>query len=310
MRARRGGVLICVLAVVLTSLGGLAQPRSVDAAGESGASSRVVGRGDIVTSIIGWRTSSLRRTGAAARHRCRWVTLHDAQLEWLASVSAASVDLGGPNPVLDALRGHLGDGDLPDGDVAVRYCGTEVTDVRFTARSAPRGTTELLHRRMITRLPVPEPRWSPPPHVDVPLHQPLFVSIPAGGWRRVHSSITVDGTTAEVRAEPVALRVVSGEPGATALHCDGPGRPFDPRDSASVSAQATRRGACTFSYRSPSPRDAAGRPAPWIGTVTVLWRAEWRTDGGEWLPLGTIPRTRLFDRSAREVPIAIEHWPR
>lgn len=271
--------------------------------GGSGASSRVVGRGDILTSIIGWR---VRRAGSHRRAvaRCRWITLRDAQIEWLVAVSAGAAALDGPHPVLEAVHDHLDDGQLPDGDVQVRVCGAEVLDVRFVARSGPLPTVELLHRQMITRIPPPEPTWSPPAGTSVPLHQPVFVSIAESGWREIHSTVTVDGVTAEVRADPVGLRVISGDPVGRTTLCAGPGAGFDPSSTLGPRSQALRDGACTFDYASTSGLD--GRPSTWIGTVTVLWRARWRTTAGEWTELGTIPRTRLFDRTTREVRSTIE----
>ncbi len=280
----------------------------VAAAGEeSGASSRVVGRGDILTSIIGWTARRRGGTGGGGSAPvCRWRTLRDAQIEWLAAVSAQSAALGGPHPVLDSVREHLAADDLPDGDLQVQTCGAEVRAVRFVPRPEPAGTVELLARRMITRLPVPDPVFSPPAGVRVPLHQPVFASIRPSEWQEVHNTLQADGVTAEVRAVPVAMRVISGDPDGRMFPCAGPARPFDPTSSTSVREQAASPDACSFAYRHLPPEGVDGRPGAWIGTVTVLWRAEWRTGDGPWAPLGTIPRTRLFDRTPREVRTSIE----
>lgn len=305
-------VVASVLAVLLTPLGAagiaLLDPPPAAAAGdESGASSRVVGRGDILTSIIGWTG---RRRGSSGRGGstpvCRWRTLRDAQIEWLAAVSAQSAALGGPHPVLDSVREHLEAEDLPDGDLQVQTCGTEVSAVRFVPRLEPAGTLELLARRMITRLPVPDPVFSPPAGVRVPLHQPVFASIRPADWQEVHNTLQADGITAQVRAVPVGMRVISGDPGGAMFPCTGPARPFDPASTMTVRAQAALPESCAFAYRHLPPHAGDGRPGAWVGTVTVLWRAEWRADDGPWAPLGTIPRTRLFDRAPREVLTSIE----
>ena len=166
---------------------------------------------------------------------------------------------------------------------------------------------------MITRLPDPRPRLSPPEAAAVPLGHPVFVSIPAEDWQEVSGTIEVDGTAAAVRATPVELRVISGDPAGGSTSCDGPGRPFDPRSSdapappgpdlpgPAPSATRARTHQCGHSTRSP-----AARPSRWIGAVTVVWAAEWRVGGGPWRSLGLIPRTRLTDRIAREVTTAIE----
>jgi hypothetical protein len=305
----RRAALVVVAALLVTPAGATAlavlDATPVAAAEESGASSRVVGRGDILTSIIGW---GRRRggSGGGVAPACRWTTARDAQIEWLVAVSAHLGAHGGPHRVLDSVRDHLVAEELPDGDLQVRICGNEVHGLRFVPRAEPAGTIELLARRMITRLPVPEPRFTPPPSAAVPLHQPVFVSIDPADWREVHNTLHADGVTAEVRAVPVGLRVISGEPAGRLTTCVGPAAPFDPSSILPVRAQAELGQTCAFSYRRAPRADAQGRPGAWIGTVTVLWRAEWRTGDGPWAPLGTIPRTRLFDRTPRELLSSIE----
>jgi len=285
---------------------------TVAAASDGGASSRVVGRGDIVTTIIGWRLGARVPARRGVAPRCRWVTMTDAQIEWLAAASSRRVLADGAHPVLDAVRAHLALGTLPDGDLQARVCRGTAVDLRFVpAADSPgiEGTVRRLHRQMITRLPVPDPTWNPPPEVAVPLGQPVFVAIPERGWRPVEASLSVDGVTATVRARPVGMRVMSGDPTGQPVICDGPGTPFAPRSRVPASVQASAPGACVVRYRtaSASPRQADDdRPAAWVGTVTVLWEAEWRSGDGGWISLGVIPRTRLFDRRAREVLSTIE----
>jgi hypothetical protein len=309
-RAPVTAVAVAVCALTTLALAGPAAPAAL-AGGESGASSRVVGRGDIVTSIIGWRLGPVATRPSGRPTRCRWVTLTDVQIEWLAALSAGSAGEGGPHPVLDSVRHHLGGDELPDGDLRAQVCAGAAVDLQFVPRASAPVTVEMLKRRMITRLPTPEPVWSPPTGVAVPVHQPVFVSIARQGWRTIENTITVDGITAEVRARPTAVRVISGEPSTTTTHCSGPGRPFDPSSSEPVRVQAAHPDACVISYRTPTAGPSGRSSAPsWIGTVTVLWDAEWRSgaagsDEG-WTPLGTIPRTRLFDRPVRELFTSIE----
>lgn len=305
---RRIATALLGVVALLATLLAVAEPAHAASDSGSGASSRVVGRGDIVTSIIGWRlgSSANRRSGRPVR--CRWVTLQDVQIEWLAAASASWIGSDGVHPVLDTVRAHLGGDELPDGDLQARVCDRVAVDLRFVPRTEPADAVEVLHRRMITRLPVPDPVWSPTAEVAVPVHQPIFASIPTDQWVPVTSTITVDGLSAQVRATPVSVRVISGDPTQPGVApCPGPGRPFDPADATSVRAQAQRDDTCALTYRSTT---ATG----WIGTVTVLWHAEWRVvgDGGDggWASLGTIPRTRLFARTVREVHTAIESTDR
>jgi hypothetical protein len=169
----------------------------------------------------------------------------------------------------------------------------------------------MLERQMITHLPAPRPVLSPPESAVVPVHQPVFVSMPDEQWRPLAGSITYAGVTAEVRAVPVSVRLFSGDPAAEFVTCDGPGRPFRP-GGPTVRSQAAHPDACVMTYRSASagaPGAPARRPGGWLGTVTVLWSAQWRSDGGEWNDLGLIPRTRLISRGVRELDTALE-WGR
>ena len=286
---------------------------TVGAAGDGGASTRVVGRGDIVTSILGWSVRRSRpSTGAAPR--CAWRTLTDAQLEWLVSVAAQAAGLGLSTPLLDPLRPLLADAELPDGDLQGYVCGVDTYELRFVPSTAARSVQQVLYRQMITRLPAPEPILSPPAAAVVPVGQPVFVSIAPDRWQPIEGTLTHEGLTAQVRAVPVGLRVITGDPASTPAVCHGPGSPFRAALPASPAAQARHPDACVVVYRSASggyrsPGDGAGaasRPGTWLGTVTVVWSAQWRVGAGPWIDLGQIPRTRLIARSARDLTTSVE----
>ena len=49
-----------------------------------------------------------------------------------------------------------------------------------------------------------------------------------------------------------------------------------------------------------------GRRDRWYGDVTVVWQAEWTTDGVTWRSLGNIPKVSLFTRRVRAVTTAVE----
>jgi hypothetical protein len=305
-----------VVALLACALLSVARPIDAGAATDGGARSTVVGRGDIVTSILGWSRPSRTMWRPTPVPRCRWRTLNDAQLEWLVSISAQSVALGLGTPLLDPLAGVLDRAELPDGDLQGFACGTETFELRFVERTTPRSAQEVLMRQMITRLPVPEPVLSPPPSADLPVGQPVFVSIDDAGWAPVQGSLSFNGITAEVVAEPVGLRVVTGDPAASTATCSGPGRPYAP-GGPPVSTQARHPEACTVTYRSATTAPATStsatsgaaagtRPDRWLGTVTVLWAARWRVGQGPWAELGTIPRTRLIARTVRELTTSVE----
>jgi hypothetical protein len=301
--------------VLVLAGGGLLDATPAAAAGDSGARSTVVGRGDIVTSILGWVRPGTRPRPAGTAPRCAWRTLTDAQLEWLVSVAAQAVGLGLRTPLLDPLRPYLDGADLPDGDLQGYVCGVDTYELRFVERTEPRSAQELLYRQMITRLPVPEPVITPRPDAVVPVGQPVFVSIAQDRWRPISGELTWQGITARVEATPTALRVITGDPSSATTSCNGPGRPFR-AGQVSAAEQARHPEACTVVYRSAteahrSPRsvDRPGRPDLWLGTVTVVWTARWRVGDGAWQELGAIPRTRLIARAARELTTSIEHTP-
>lgn len=308
-RRRRVCLASCAVCLLVATL---LPARAASAASDGGASTRVVGRGDIVTSILGWTTGTRRSGGAAPK--CVWRTLNDAQLEWLIEMSAHTTELGIDAAVLDPVRAHMDGTTPPDQDVQGLACGGHIVEVRFVPASTPMDTTQLLVRQMITHLPAPRPVLSPPEPAVVPVHQPVFVSVPDEQWRPLAGSITYAGVTAEVRAVPVAVRAFSGDPATDVVTCDGPGRPFRP-GGMPVGDQAAHPGACVMTYRSATvrapgaPPVPAHRPGGWLGTVTVLWSAQWRSDGGEWNDLGLIPRTRLIARGVRELDTTLE-WGR
>lgn len=296
---------MAVVVAGATILAAFATGADVGADRGNGARSQVVGRGDIVTSILGWSTG---RSSGAAANRCWWRTFRDAELEWMAAASAHLAGAGERSAVLEQFVEHLGGGVLPDGDLQMQVCGGRLTDLRFAETTTPPDPIRLFNRRMITHLPVPDPVISPPPTHSVPVGQPVFVSISPDAWHDVGGSITVDGLTAEVRATPIQLRVITGDPTSATTTCDGPGTAFDTQDPRPPREQATDDGSCVVVYGAATAQhdSRSSRPRSWVGTVTVVWRAEWRTADGPWVSLGLIPRTRLIERSVRELTTAIE----
>lgn len=283
------------------------------AASDGSATSKVGSRGDIITSILRWNSAG-RPTRPAAHVRCSWRTLSARQLEWLVAMSARGIAKGETSELAELLV-PLSGGGLPEGELQALQCGTEVHEIRFVERVLALATVEHLQRQMVTRLPAPDLVMSPSAGVAVPLGLPVFVAVDPGQWQPVRARIDVDGTTAEVEAVPVSLRVISGDPQWELRECPGPGRVYSAGSSAV--SQSALPDACTIRYSTatarpgtlPRPRPASGfdRPGRWLGTLSVVWDARWRVDGGDWQSLGPISRTRLFDREVIEVSSGIEH---
>ena len=310
---RRPWRIICSVPIA-TLVALLIPPADVGAADEPGVRSRVVGRGDIVTSILGWSRTTRRSGSSTAPAACSWRTLNDAQLEWLVSVGAEAVGLGFDTPLLDPLRPHLDGQPLPDGDLQGYVCGVDTSELRFVPATTPRDLYRRIHRRMITHLPAPDPRTSPPAATAVPVGQPVFFWLDPQRWAPIEATLQDGAVVAHVRARPVSMRVFTGDPATRTVVCDGPGRPFVASSEHSARAQARHPDACVATYATASagrtsPRSTRRgdrRPDLWLGTVTVVWQAEWRVGDGPWMDLGSIPRTRLITRAAREVSTSIE----
>jgi hypothetical protein len=246
---------VCVAAAVT-----VIAPPSAGAVGEGGASTRVVGRGNIVTSILGWSGGGARPSSGTPP-ACAWRTLTDAQLEWLVSVAAQAVGLGLSTPLLDPLRPYLHGAELPDGDLQGYVCGWDTYELRFVPATAERSVREVLYRQMITR-PSPE-RLSLPAATVVPAGQPVFVSIERSLWQPVEGRHP-RGVTAQVRAEPSvsapsrAIPLRDGE--LTVRRPFVGGSPGPPR-------AGPRAEACTVVFRSACR--AIGRHGPATAATTA-----------------------------------------
>ena len=276
---------------------GSARPAGAESQGS--ASSRLVGRGDIVTSIlfqIGSSSRPRRNSGSAPAPRCRWITFTDAQIEFLIAIMAPNRSDPRVQPLLDSLQGFLGTSELGNLNLQGQVCDGQTVAFRATPRSSSLDLQTQINRQMITRLPPPAPVQSPPVGVVVPVREPVFVSIPDEGWQPVEATLSLNGITVDVRAAPISLRIFSGEPTAQMQTCNGQGVRYEPFSPLLPAQQAALQEAA------PDPTV----PSSWLGTVTVVWLAYWRVGGGPWRGLGAIPRTRLIERATREVRTAIE----
>jgi hypothetical protein len=299
---RRAALVALVVAVVAVLV-----PTPVDATSGGGARSTVTTSGDIVTTVLfgtTTRQTNRRRVPVPApRRRCAWSAVTDGTLEWLVAVGASANGRSTPAGALVDQLQALGADALLARTVQAERCNGVPTG-RFRVVPTVATTSTALTRTMITRLPPPEPTQSPPPGAPVLVGEPVVTSFTAPHWQPVRATLGVGAVTAEVEAVPVGFRVVPGDPGGPVVACTGPGIPYDPADPRSPLAQAAAPGRCGTVFTAAT--DLPGRPAAWLGTVTVLWSARWRVVGGPWRSLGLIPRTRVLQRSVRQATTAIE----
>ncbi len=309
-RLRKVGAGLVAVAVALTLTAG-----PVAAEGGGSSNSSVVGRGDILTTISSMVKGGRSPGGSSSHPRCRTVKLNDAEIEFLIALVAMYPEAEGSKRFANLLRESLINSepdpaqgvDIAGYEILLRICDGKADDMWAAPRADPGGgSLRTIGRRMITRLPDPQPVQSPPLGIAVPLNQPVFFSIPDSLWAPVEATLVSEGIVAEVRAEPVSLRVYSGDGSGEIRLCPGRGLLFDPLNRLSPARQAANPLACTVNYRHPSTGsvDSAASEG-FIGAVTVMWIAEWRSGAGPWRSLGTIPRTRVFERSVREVRTAI-----
>ena len=300
---RRVVAVAVVLAVVTAATWAGPGEGSASAAGDGGASSHVTRDGRIITSILLGRRVHGPKGGTA--ERTYWLTLSDAEIGFLLDVVASRPELAS-TPLFVALEPLLADGRAGSVDLQILIVdGRATTQVR--AVPAPPGAARALARRMITELPALAVTMSPPPGAVVPVGEPVFVSFRPDVWSTVvDRSLTAGGVTARVRAHPVSFRASSGDPSEAYVEhrCTGPGRAFDADDPASPATQARRPDACVLTYDTAT--GVRGRRDRWYGDHTVVWRAEWTTDGVTWRSLGDIPRITVFTRQVRTVTTSIE----
>jgi hypothetical protein len=296
---RTAVALVGALVTAAALAAGTVVPTAAGAAGDGAASSRVTRDGRIVTSILTGGT--IRPRGGGPVPTTYWLTLTDAELAYLLQL--VSLDPTFDSPLVDVLRPLAeagGDAELQIRITAGRFDGT----ARLVPITAT--TPQLLARRMVTTLPPLPAVSSPPSGTPVVVGEPAFTSFEPATWATVvDRTLTAGGVTARVRAHPVAFTVRSGDPGDhRAVTCRGPGRPYDPADAASPRRQAAQDGTCAVTYLTATGVD--GRRDRWFGDVTVIWRAEWTTDGIIWRSLGDIPQVTVVGRSVTTATTAIE----
>lgn len=300
-RALRRCAVAAVLCIAIAAAGS-AFPGQVGAAGDGSATSRVTRDGRIITSIV--NRTPIRYAGKGTAPTTYWLTLSDAELQFVLALAAA-------DPTLDNLFTAVLDAMSDAGPEAFSDIQIRITRGSWdgTARAVPtdvNAAPQVLARRMVTQLPPLRATVSPPPATDAIIGEPVFTSFDAERWNTtVDQTLSSGGVTARVRAHPVSFTVRSGDPiGSRAVTCKGRGVAFDPDDPASPARQAKRSGACAITYRTTT--GVKGRRDRWYGDLTVVWRAEWTTDGITWRSLGDIPQISVFSRSVRPATTAIE----
>lgn len=133
-------------------------------------------------------------------------------------------------------------------------------------------------------LPAPEIRMSPRPDLDQIVQVRTFLWTDEALWRPQVSTVSVPGVSVSVRAVPDALDWDMGTGKDAAVHCTGPGRPWNP-----ALPEDRQDTACSFVYSRPSIDQPELR---YPVTATLRWRVSWSVTGapggGD---LGTVSRS-------------------
>ena len=271
------------------------------AADGSGASSRVTRDGRIITSII--NRTPIRYTGRGNAPTTYWLTLTDGELAFILALAAVDPTL---ETTFTDVIAALADAGPVAAEVQIQVTRGLFTGAVRSVPTDPGAPAQVLARRMITSLPALRPVVSPPVGTAAVIGEPVFTSFDRATWDSVvDRTLTAGAVTARVRARPVSFTVRSGDPADfRAVTCDGPGRPFDADDPASPGRQAARAGTCALVYRTVTGNE--DRRDRWYGSVTVVWRAEWTTDGITWRSLGDIPQISVLGRQVVPATTALE----
>ena len=133
-------------------------------------------------------------------------------------------------------------------------------------------------------LPAPEIRMSPRPDLDQIVHIRTFLWTDEALWRPQVSTVSVPGVRVTVRAVPEALDWDMGTGEGAAVHCTGPGRPWNP-----ALPEDRQDTGCSFVYSRPSIHQPSLR---YPVKATLRWRVSWSVTGapggGD---LGTVSRS-------------------
>lgn len=153
-----------------------------------------------------------------------------------------------------------------------------------------------IYESMQGRMPDPAVVSSPPAGADAVVGVPVFVTVT--NWQpEIVERGTLLGDTVTVTAT-AQLMLNSGESGAAASTCAGPGSRYDPA-LGDIWVQAAAPGACTLTYERRT--GVSGRPEQWASTVTVRWSITWSASSGESDVFPAVDRTVPLPRSVDEV---------
>lgn len=284
-------------------------------AGASGGGSGSAGasaRGSLIVSSILWGDHGRPgdgRAGGGGEPRCSWHTLEESEVIFLLHVAAAEPELHDA-ALFRALSPWLEGGLAPGLELQVMFCDGEPRTDQVRVRPSVVSATEIAtasRQELLTRLPPPELRTSPPASTPAVVNHPVFFWVEPAQWSsRVTATLSAGGRAVEVEAVPRGLVLYTGESGSggRVTECPSGGTPPDPGSPQPIEVQARSAGSCVQRYTKVTGRD--GRRDAWIGYAELRWRGRFRVDGGAWEPLGALSSVRTFAREVTEVPTVIE----
>jgi hypothetical protein len=271
-----GGALIAVSGASLAAGAPAASAASASAAGGTGCTGYNVGGNAWAVQCNNGAGYSTGSGGGSSPDDCTWITLAEAESQFLVSAAVVAEYKAPPGYVYLVQ-------DCPD-----QWFGVQI----LLFANGGTLTTLDLAEQAYARLSPPKLAvgTAPPAGQDGLVGLPEWFWIDAADYLTLSRTVSLAGLSATVTAKPGPLVINPGDYQAS-FTCPGPGTQYNPAESA-----ASQQSDCTFLYTQPS----VGQPGnEFTVTVSVTWTATWTGTGGTGGTLAPITRTTTI-----ELPIA------
>lgn len=178
-----------------------------------------------------------------------------------------------------------------DGRVTFRF--------RWIPEPTPGDAAIEIRARIDGQLPTPVVVASPPVGTPAIIEVPSFAAV--SNWSGTVTDSGCAGAICVTVSAVPRLRFSSGEPGSGVVECAGSGTTFNRLRP--LAEQRDTQGACTLTYKKRT--GVGGRPAAWLGFVSVVWSVSWQSNNGQSGVLPSITRSTAVPRAVQEVQTVV-----